>query len=116
MADLWSHDGVTQKELGMSLIKNKSSITKMLKALEDEGLIVKKDHPQDKRNKLIFLTSKGSKLQDFVEKSGKTIEKLLMVDVPEDNIEIAKEVLKDFYLLLSSKSTIQNQNHEKNYS
>jgi DNA-binding MarR family transcriptional regulator len=84
----------------------------MLKALEKEGLITKKNHPLDKRNKLIFLTKEGANLQSFIERSGNTIEKVLMVDIPAKNVTQAKEVLKDFYLLLSSTSSIQNQNHE----
>ena len=39
MADLWSKDGVTQKQLGSSMIKTKSSVTKMLESLESSKLI-----------------------------------------------------------------------------
>lgn len=103
LADLWQKDGVTQKELGASIIKTKSSVTKMLSILENEGLIIKKDDPKDKRNRLIFLTQEGKNFRKkLVQKSNK-IEKVLLHDVPEEEIQVAKRILKNLYLNLSEE-------------
>ena len=75
LADLWSKDGVNQKDLGISLVKTKSSINKMLTALEEEGFVVKKNDPSDGRGKLIFLTKKGREMQYVIERRGKEMEK-----------------------------------------
>jgi DNA-binding MarR family transcriptional regulator len=109
MADLWSRDGVTQKELGLSLIKTKSSITKMLDALLKEKLIYKTDHPEDKRNKLIFLTKEGRELQEFVSKTGKIAEKMLLSQTSDQDLQTAKAVLKTLYLNLSKELSELNQ-------
>jgi DNA-binding MarR family transcriptional regulator len=109
MADLWSQDGVTQKELGISLIKTKSSITKMLDALAKENLIYKTDHPEDKRNKLIYLTAKGRELQDIVTQQGMLAEKILLSDKTEKNLQTAKSVLKTLYHNLSQEIFEHNQ-------
>lgn len=103
MADLWCKDGVTQKELGMSLIKTKSSITKMLETLIRENLIYKGDHPEDKRNKLIYLTTKGRELQDIVSKQGKLMEKILLSEKTEKELQTSKMVLKTLYENLSKE-------------
>jgi len=48
MAELWQRDGLSQKELGTSLIKTKSSINKMLDALSQSGMIIKKRRKSNK--------------------------------------------------------------------
>ena len=103
LADLWQKDGITQKELGSSLIKNKSSVTKMLASLENAGLIIKKEDPDDKRNKLIFLTDLGRALREQIESVRPEMEGKLLGEIPINEIEIAKKVLKTFYLNLSDK-------------
>lgn len=110
LADLWNGDGINQKDLGVSLIKTKSSITKMLEALEQEGLIIKKNAAEDKRNKLIFLTSRGKQLQLKVEKMSKIMEETLLQEVPLEEIEITKKVLKTLYINLSDNSLNLNKN------
>lgn len=97
LADLWSKDGVNQKDLGISLVKTKSSINKMLKALDEEGFIVKKDDPNDGRGKLIFLTEKGKEMQFLVEKKAKEMETLLLNDCTKEEIQTAKMVLTKMY-------------------
>ncbi|MDF1695392.1 MAG: MarR family winged helix-turn-helix transcriptional regulator [Saprospiraceae bacterium] len=102
LADLWSKDGVNQKDLGISLVKTKSSINKMLTALEEEGLIVKKNDPNDGRGKLIFLTSKGKEMQYTIEEKGREMEAMLLSDCSEQEVKIAKEVLTKMYKKLYS--------------
>jgi len=103
LADLWQKDGVNQKQLGSSLIKNKSSITKMLSTLEAAELIEKKNDPDDRRNKLIFLTVKGKALRNMIESKGEEMQSLLLAEIPSEEIEISKKVLKAFYINLSKK-------------
>ena len=103
LADLWSKDGISQKELGTSLVKTKSSINKMLTALESEGFIIKKDDPNDGRGKLIFLTEKGKEMQFIIEKKGKEMEEMLLSDCTKKEVKIAKKVLAKMYKKLYKK-------------
>jgi len=97
LADLWSKDGVNQKDLGSSLVKTKSSINKMLTALESEGFITKQEDPNDGRGKLIFLTEKGTEMQFIIENKGKEMEAMLLNDCTKEEVRIAKEVLTKMY-------------------
>lgn len=97
LAELWVQDGMTQKELGYSIIKNKSSVNKMLKSMVDDGLIIKKTDEQDKRNKRIYLTSKGRKLKEKISTFGFEMESLLLEGHSEEEILIAKKVLTTLY-------------------
>ena len=102
LADLWAKDGVNQKDLGMSLIKTKSSINKMLKALQHDGLITKTDDPNDGRGKLIFLTEKGRKMQCLIEDKGCQLEEMLKEDSSAEEIATTKRVLARMYEKLSN--------------
>ncbi len=97
LADLWNKDGVSQKELGSSMIKMKSSVTKMLEALENEKMIVKRNDSKDRRKRLIFLTEKGRDFQSDLEEKSKQFELSLMNESNKEEIIIAKNVLKIFY-------------------
>ena len=103
LADLWKRDGITQKELGMSLIKTKSSINKMLNALEKEGLLYREIDQSDSRQKLIYLTQKGKDLRNSITLFSKKLEQELLQNVTEEDLMITKSVLHTLYLKLSEK-------------
>lgn len=107
LADLWAKDGVNQKDLGISLIKTKSSINKMLTALELEGLIIKINDPLDGRGKRIHLTSKGKALQSTIESKSKIMEEKAILKCSVEEIKIAKKVLSEMYdnLRIKEKET-----------
>lgn len=106
LADLWAEDGVNQKDLGISLIKTKSSINKMLAALESDDMIVKKDDPTDKRGKLIFLTEKGRKMQAKIVQASNCCDLEILDKVSPEDLAITKKVLGQYYeMLLQQAST-----------
>jgi len=106
LADLWQEDGINQKDLGLSVIKTKSSINKILEALEKHELIIKKEDPSDKRNKLIFLTKDGKNLRLKIEAQAITATKDLLPDISLNDIKTTKIVLKALYLQLCEKHSI----------
>ena len=109
LADLWAEDGVNQKDLGSSLIKTKSSINKMLAALEADGMITKEDDPNDKRGKLIFLTSKGRKMQNIIVEASDCCDLKIIETISKEDLETTKRVLGQYYeMLLQQASTSEN--------
>ena len=58
---LLTHDGCSQKEIGIGCILDKSSVTSLVKRMEKTGLVYKKQDTQDQRAFHIFLTSTGKK-------------------------------------------------------
>jgi len=62
LADLIHENGATQKQLGSSLVKTKSSINKMLSVLESYQLVEKLSDPKDARSNLIYITKAGEEL------------------------------------------------------
>jgi len=110
LADLWAGDGVNQKDLGVSLIKTKSSINKMLSALEDAKLIRKEIDPNDKRGKLIYLTKKGTQMQAKIEQASQNCDQMMLGEISQQEIEITKKVLSKYYeMLLKEASCVQEK-------
>lgn len=108
LADLWAGDGINQKDLGVSLIKTKSSINKMLSALEDSNMIRKENDPNDKRGKLIYLTKKGKEMQSRIEKASHNCDQMMQGVISQKEMEITKRVLSKYYeMLLSQASCVQ---------
>lgn len=104
LADLWAKDGVNQKDLGSSLIKNKSSINKMLASLEDHQMIKKVNDPNDKRSKLIFLTEKGRKMQGIIEEASMNCDLRILEHISKEDLAITKKTLGKYYEILLAQA------------
>jgi DNA-binding MarR family transcriptional regulator len=59
---LWEDEGLSQRQIGDRLFKDKPNITRMLDVLESKKLICRQ--PTDRRSYAIFLTDEGKKLQE----------------------------------------------------
>lgn len=103
LAQLWSEDGISQKDLSISLFKNKSSITKMILALERDQMIVRKEDEQDKRYKKIFLTPRGNDFRKDIEHYNQQLNKQLRKHYNQKDIQLAKEILSTTMQLLSKE-------------
>ncbi|WP_159476378.1 MarR family winged helix-turn-helix transcriptional regulator [Dyadobacter sp. 3J3] len=78
LAVLWRKGEINQQEIADHVQKNKASLTSLLDNLAKRNLIIRNEHPADRRNKIISLTE-----------SGKEYEKQL------------KPLLNDFYQVLT---------------
>jgi DNA-binding MarR family transcriptional regulator len=74
-------EGMPATKIGPLMGMTSSSLSRMLKKMEDDGMIYRKHDKEDKRIVRIFLTPKGSKLKDKIEEfvlefNGKLFKKL----------------------------------------
>lgn len=97
LADLYAKDGVLQKDLGHSIVRYKSTITKLLDALESNHLIVRKEDEEDKRSKLIYLTDKGRSVCDKLKEESDFLIDDSVLNISETELIIAKRVLRKQY-------------------
>lgn len=54
--------GITQEELAKELSVNKSSVTRQLAVLEEEGYVRRESDPRDKRSLLVYPTEKTQEI------------------------------------------------------
>lgn len=97
VADLLRQDGIPQQDLAISTIKDKGTITRGLQGLEREGVLKRQIDPQDRRNKLIFLTEKGRCLHATMQPCiAKTME-VATKGIKDENLNNCIEVLHQIY-------------------
>ncbi|MEE4282219.1 MAG: MarR family transcriptional regulator [Pseudomonadales bacterium] len=65
---LYEHDGQTQTELADHLTMAKPPLGKIVDRLEEDGWVIRRDDPQDRRTKRVFLTQKVTPLITPLEK------------------------------------------------
>lgn len=56
---LSKYNGISQNELAILMLRNKSSLTRLLSKMENKNYISREQNQQDKRIKEVFITSKG---------------------------------------------------------
>ena len=61
---LYHHEGMTQEELARYLNVNKSSVTRQLASLEENGYIRREPDPADRRSLLVYPTDKANALRE----------------------------------------------------
>jgi DNA-binding MarR family transcriptional regulator len=76
LAVLWKTDGCSQQVIANSTSRDKPSVTRLVDNLVKDGYVIRKNHENDRRLNLIFLTEKGKKVEkDVMEIVDDTIEK-----------------------------------------
>jgi DNA-binding MarR family transcriptional regulator len=68
LMQLWEGDGRTQAELAEALAVEPPTVTKMLQRMEMAGLLVRKPDPDDGRAQRVYLTAKGKRLRQRVDR------------------------------------------------
>jgi len=63
LLQLWSEEGLTQKQLVERLDLEQATVANTLNRMERDGLIVRKPHPVDGRSQCIHLTRKARALE-----------------------------------------------------
>ena len=63
LIELWQEDGLTQSELVTRLDVEQATMANTLARMERDGLIERRQHPEDKRARMNFLTPKARSLE-----------------------------------------------------
>ena len=94
LSALWKKNAQTQQELADHTNKNKASITHLIDNLERRKLVERLVDENDRRNKLIHLTSEGFDLQEALTKVvNKTLKKVTN-DLDKKELKQCKKTLK----------------------
>lgn len=64
LLELWSEEGLTQKQLLERVDVEQATMANTLARMERDGLIERKPHPKDKRAQLVYLTDKAREMKD----------------------------------------------------
>lgn len=106
---LWvlrKNNGMIQKDMAKKLGITPPSMTVMIKKLEGEGYIVKKQDEKDQRITRIFITEKGEEIAYHMESVLKMLEKEAFANMSEEEIMLLRR------LLLQMKENLSNKNQK----
>lgn len=91
---LWNEDGINQQELAKRASKEKSTITRQIEGLVKKELVIKQKGGIDKRDKLIYLTENGKKIETEALSVAWNITQKAEKGIEEQELLIFKKVLQ----------------------
>lgn len=93
---------VNQRDLEYALGIKASSVSSLVRNLEQKGLITCERLPQDTRNKRILLTEKGMQLRDCLEQARNQAENALVEGLTEEQLTVFRVCLSQVMQNLNS--------------
>ena len=102
LGPIWQLESPSQKDLGEICLRDKPTITRIIDSLEEKSLVVRVSDQIDHRINRVILTNAGKQLfYDVLPIMEKTREEV-RGDIPEEEIEIFKNVLSKILKNLNS--------------
>lgn len=86
-------EGRQPTEIAASAQLSKQMVNELLGQLEGAGYLKRTPHPEDKRGKLVRLTSRGRKLDAAVWQAGRTVEHAWQLQVGDPTWKVFRTVL-----------------------
>ena len=86
--------GIPSTQIGPQLGMESTSLTRILKSMEEKGLITKKPSEEDKRQVNIFLTDEGDKKKKMAWQTVKNFNQILESEISKEDLTIFQSVLK----------------------
>lgn len=88
------YDGLTQRDIAISLDKDSPSITRLIDELEGLKMLERRSDPNDRRAKNIYLTKKGKDVVPGIIEVTKVAFKKAFKGISEEEINTMQSVLK----------------------
>ena len=103
--------GTPSTSLGPKMGMEATSLSRILKTMEDKGLIIRKKNPKDGRSVLLHLTPFGKKMRDFSKGVVLRFDEAVKENVPEEDLKTFIRVANTITDLIGHKK-IYNQEIE----
>lgn len=90
---LWKKDGANQQEIADMTLRDKSSMTYLIDNLVKRDMVKRVEDENDRRNKLIFLTSEAKALKEQLQSWVAEVYEKAIVNVDGNTIEAAQNLI-----------------------
>lgn len=90
---LWDNDGLTQRDLSARAGVMEPTAFTALKAMEERGLIVRRQAPDNRKNVYIALTAKGRALRKTLEPLAEVVNRIAVAGVAAKDIAATRKTL-----------------------
>lgn len=85
------------------------SLSRMLKTMEDKGLVFRKISETDKRVANIFLTEEGKQKREMSKAAVKAFNKLVRENITEDKLAVFFEVMEQINNIANNKDLLARE-------
>jgi len=103
--------GTPSTSLGPKMGMEATSLSRILKTMEEKGLIERKPNPEDGRGVLIFLTDFGKEKREYSRERVLTFNNTIRKNVSEEKINHFYEVVEVINNMISNKKIYNQKEH-----
>ncbi|SDR87145.1 MarR family transcriptional regulator [Gramella sp. MAR_2010_147] len=96
-------DGTPSTSLGPKMGMEATSLSRILKTMEEKGLVVRKKNPHDGRSVLIHLTDFGKEMRDYSKRVVLRFDEAVKENVSDKDLKTFIEVANTITELISEK-------------
>ncbi len=96
-------DGTPSTSLGPKMGMEATSLSRILKTMEEKGLIIRKKNPNDGRSVLIYLTEFGKEMRDYSKRVVLRFDEAVKENVSDKDLKTFIEVANTILNLISEK-------------
>ena len=104
-----THDGLSQKEIAEGLGLEAPSLIPIIDKLENDGFVERRVDRNDRRNNRIFRAKKTFELWETTLACATRELTIALAGLPEDNVQIMKEVLEKMWINLQANMEISSK-------
>ena len=94
---LYNGDGITITELSKKCYLDNSTLTGVIDRLEKSGLVLRGEHPDDRRQLLIYLTDAAKAQEPIINDVMNRISTAMLAECTEEEIAIFRKVLLNIF-------------------
>lgn len=96
-------EGTPSTSLGPKMGVEATSLSRILKTMEEKGLIIRKKNPNDGRSVLIYLTDFGKEMRDYSKRVVLKFDETVKENVSDKDLKTFIEVANTIMELISEK-------------
>ena len=100
---VWVNPGISQNDLAANLAMKKSAIAKLVKSLEQDGLLDRTRVPGDRRMNALTLTAQGHQMVGQIRRLTQALNDDLARDIPAHDREVFFRVLEKLHASLAAR-------------
>lgn len=95
---LWEEDGITQRELSERVGATEATTVRAIRSLLENGLVVRRDDPLDRRKVRIHLTGRARRLERTLLPYVAEVHTVALRGIPRRDVQTALRVLRAVHL------------------
>lgn len=104
LLNIHSEEGTPATKIAPLMGLEARSLTRLLKSMEEKGLIVRKGDKVDKRSVRILLTKKGKKMKENSRETVLRFNEVVRQEVPDQKLTVFFEVLQNINLIIDKNA------------